>query len=201
MRIKVLLLDDHKLVLQGLKQLLDHDTNIELVKLLSNPKQLFSEIINMKPDVVVIDIKIKSDNGIDLTKKIIESFPNIKVVVLSGYDNDEYIKAAYDAGASAFVTKERTNDELITAIKQSYLGYSVFPDFHSSKVNKILTSKEHEILELVSEDRTTSEIGEILMISKRTVERHISSIIGKLDADSRVGAVVNAIKQGILNVY
>ena len=142
---------------------------------------------------------MKSYNGIILTKKILEVFPQIKVVVLSGYDYDEYMIAAHQAGASAFVTKEKSNDELVIAIKQAYLGNQIFPEA-SNLTGETLTHKEREILQLIAEDKTNIEISDHLMISKRTIERHVSSIIQKLDADSRLGAVVNGIKQGLLNV-
>ncbi|MDF2859423.1 MAG: DNA-binding response regulator, luxR family protein, partial [Neobacillus sp.] len=168
----------------------------------SDPTSLFTVIQQTGPTIVVMDVRIKSYNGIKLTKKILEEYPHIKVVILSGYDYDEYIQAAFQAGASAFVTKERSNVELVSAIKQSYEGYKVFPrnmaEIYQSCTG--LTQKEREVLKLIAEDKTNYEISEELMISKRTVERHVSSILQKLDADSRVGAVVNGIKKGFLSI-
>ena len=200
MKIKVILVDDHQLILNGLAKTLNDDPDIKVISTIADPKCLLLEIGKLNPDVLVIDIRIKSYNGIHLTKEITEAFPNIKVVVLSGYNYEEYIKAAFDAGASAFVTKERTNDELIFSIKQAYLGYNIFPNLRSDKTGEILTGKEREILKLIADDNTNLEISDRLLISKRTVERHITSIIGKLGADSRVGAVVNGIKQGLLHI-
>jgi len=198
----VLLVDDHVLILDGLKQLLDNEEDIKVVNSLSDPSSLFTVIQQMLPDILVMDVRIKKDNGIELTKKILGVYPQIKVVILSGYDYDEYIQAAFQAGASAFVTKERSNDELVSVIRKSYQGYKVFPR-NMSEINQTsmdLTRKEREILKLVAEDKTNYEISDELNISKRTVERHISSIIHKLDAESRVGAVVIGIKKGLLSV-
>lgn len=198
----MLLVDDHVLILDGLKQLLDNEEDIEVINYLSNPSTLFTVIQQTFPDIVVMDVRIKTENGIELTKKILDVYPQIKVVILSGYDYDEYIQAAFQAGASAFVTKERSNDELVSVIRKSYQGNKVFPR-NMAKINQTsmdLTRKEREILKLVAEDKTNYEISDELNISKRTVERHISSIIHKLEAESRVGAVVIGIRKGLLSV-
>ncbi|MGG0337198.1 response regulator [Priestia aryabhattai] len=202
MKIKVLLVDDHALFLHGLKQLLEVEEDIQIVDTLSDPLHLFFCIRQTSPDIVVIDIRIKSFNGIELTKQIIKDFPDIKVVVLSGYNYDEYIEAAFQAGANAFITKERSNVELVSTIRQSYQGYKVFPRTAAGNPYSCtdLTKKEREVLKLIAQDKTNIEISGELIISKRTVERHISSILRKLDADSRVGAVVNGIKKGVLTI-
>ncbi|MDQ0163696.1 DNA-binding NarL/FixJ family response regulator [Bacillus alveayuensis] len=142
---------------------------------------------------------MKNYNGIELTKKIVEKHPKMKIVILLGYDYDEYIEAANQAGAYAFVTKEKSAFELANAIRQSYLGFTLFPNKSLKKTIHSLTKTELEVLKLISEDKTNAEISEMLMLSKRTVEHHVSSIIRKLDVDSRVGAVVKAIKLGLLN--
>lgn len=198
--LRVLLVDDHALVLLGLKQLLMKERDIEVVGTLSDPLTLLAEISRTSPDVIVIDVRLKKYNGIELTKVILEKFPNLKVVVLSGYDYEEYLEAAFNAGASAFVTKEKSNEELTSVIRQVSLGYKVFPRQYSNQAGESLTHKEREVLKLIAEDKSNYEIGKELIISKRTVEHHISSIIKKMNADSRVGAVVQAIKKGILHV-
>ncbi|MCC9022016.1 response regulator [Bacillus nakamurai] len=200
MKIKVLLLDDHIMVLQGIKQLLEQDKDIEVVGALSEPADLHNKIICTRPNVLIIDIRMKSFNGIILTKTIKETFPELKVVVLSGYDYDEYITAAYKAGANAYVRKESSINELVAAVKQSYADNRIFPTLILNLAGESLTQKEREVLKLIAEDKTNMEISTELTISKRTVERHISSIIQKLEANSRVGAVVNGMKQGLLNV-
>jgi DNA-binding NarL/FixJ family response regulator len=202
LKIKVLLVDDHVLILDSLKQVLENEGDVEVVDTLSDPTSLFTVIQQTGPTIVVMDVRIKSYNGIKLTKMIVEEYPHIKVIILSGYDYDEYIQAAFQAGASAFVTKERSNVELVSVIKQTYEGYKVFPrnmaEIYQSYTD--LTPKEREVLKLIAEDKTNYEISEELIISKRTVERHVSSILQKLDADSRVGAVVNGIKKGFLSI-
>jgi two-component system, NarL family, response regulator LiaR len=198
MKIKVLLVDDHLLVMLGIQQLLENEADLEVVNTICHPADLEEEIIKHNPDVIVMDIRMKNDNGIEWTKKIAETYPTCKVVILSGYDYDEYIHAAYEAGAYAFVTKENSVFELANAIRQSHLGIKSFPIDRLSNYNSPLTNVELKILQFISEDRTNAEISELLNISRRTVEHHVSSILRKLDVDSRVGAVVKAMKLGLL---
>ncbi|ADP31141.1 response regulator transcription factor [Bacillus atrophaeus] len=200
MKIKVLLLDDHLMILQGIKQLLEHDQDIEVVGTLSNPAVVHEEIICTRPDILITDVRMKSFNGISLTRTIKKAFPELKIVVLSGYAYDEYISAAYKAGANAYIKKENSINDLITTIKQSFVGNHIFPYHTINLSGERLTHKELEVLTLIAEDKTNMEISTELMISKRTVERYISSIIQKMKANSRVGAVVNGIKQGLLNI-
>jgi two-component system, NarL family, response regulator LiaR len=199
MKIKILLVDDHLLVMLGIKQLLENEPDFEVVNTIYNPADLDTEITKNNPDVIVMDIRMKNYNGIELTRKIIEKHPKLKVVILSGYDYDEYIEAAYQAGAYAFVTKEKSAFELANAVRQSYSGIKSFPNEIPAQNKPHLTKMELQILKLISEDKTNAEISEMLMISKRTVEHHVSSIIRKLDVDSRVGAVMKGIKLGLLN--
>ena len=199
MKIKVLIVDDHLLLLESLKKALESDSTIQVVATISSPKFLMNDIINTSPDVVLMDIRIKSYNGLDLMRDILKKMPQLPIIILSGYNYEEYIQAAYNAGASAFVTKETSNEELLVAIKQVQQGYKLFPTTKKQGI-QTLTPKEREILKLIAEDKTNIEISDELMLSKRTVEYHISSIIRKLDVDSRVGAIVTAIKQGILTL-
>lgn len=200
MKIKVLIVDDHLLLLESLRKALENDPTIQVVGTVSSPKFLMNDIINTSPDVVLMDIRIKSYNGLDLMKDILNKMPQLPIIILSGYNYEEYIQAAYNAGACAFVTKETSNEKLLFTIKQVQQGYKLFPSTAMKQGNESLTSKEREILKLIAEDKTNIEISDELMISKRTVEHHISSIIRKLDVDSRVGAIVTAIKQGIITL-
>jgi two-component system, NarL family, response regulator LiaR len=196
MKIKVLLVDAHLLVMLRIQQLLENEAHLEVVNTICHPADLEEEIIKHNPDVIVMDIRMKNDNGIEWTKKITETYPTCKVVILSGYDYDEYIHAAYEAGA--FVTKENSVFELANAIRQSHLGIKSFPVDRLSNYHPPLINVELKILQFISEDRTNAEISELLNISRRTVEHHVSSILRKLDVDSRVGAVVKAMKLGLL---
>ena len=199
--IKIVLVDDHILLLESLKNVLNKDPEIQVVHTISNPNSIIKDIKLLKPDIILMDIRLNSYNGLELTKSITNCIPQISIIILSGYNYEEYIEAAYNAGASAYITKEKSNEELISTIKQVYIGYKIFPKYEVDLLCESLTPKECEVLKHIAADKTNSEISEDMRIGKRTVEYHVSSIIRKMDAGSRVGAVVKAIKKGLLDVH
>lgn len=196
MKIKVLLVDDHLMFMLGIKQLLDSEEDLHVLSIVNDPTELNEKIKEHNPHVIVMDIRMKNYNGIELTKRINEVYPDIKVIILSGYNYDEYMKAAYEAGAYAFISKENSTHELANAIRESFKGNKLISE---KKDKQLLTKTELEILKLIAQDKTNSEISEMLVISKRTVEHHVSSIISKLKVESRVGAVVKGMKSGLIN--
>ncbi|MGE8001934.1 response regulator transcription factor [Lysinibacillus sp. NPDC093216] len=200
MIINVLLVDDRQLLLECLSYRLNNEPTIRVVGAISNPEFLLHEINTNSPDIVLMNIRMKFSSGLDLTIELLKNMPHLRVVILSKYDYVEYVQATYNAGASAFITEEKSTQELVFTIKQVYLGYKLFPKIEENKIDKMLTPKEYEILTRIAEDKTNSEISEEMMISIRTVEYHISSIIRKLNVESRVGAVVTAIKRGLLSI-
>ena len=200
LNIQVLIVDDHVLFLESLKSILLNNPFIDVINTLSDPSLLIDEITKNSPDIILMDIRIKSYNGLELTRTIKEIAPHISVIILTGYNDEEYIEAAFSSGASAFIAKENSNELLITTIKQVYEGYRMFPNKTSLLTNSALTFTELEVLKKIAEDKSNYVISREMMVSKRTVENHVSSIIRKLEVDSRVGAVVKAIKRGLINV-
>ncbi|WP_435622340.1 response regulator [Anoxybacillus eryuanensis] len=200
MMIRVLLVDDHILVMDGMAELLEREEDIKVVGTVLQLSCLQEAIETLNPDVVVMDIRLKDGNGLEWTKKIKMLYPDCHVVVLSGYNYNEYIRAAKQAGASAFVTKEDSILHLATAIRQAHQGFSFFPSNIDESSNISLTKMELIILKLIAQDKTNEDISNSLNVSKRTVEHHVSSIIKKLRVDSRVGAVVKAIKEGMIEL-
>ncbi|MCL1632083.1 response regulator transcription factor [Sporolactobacillus sp. CPB3-1] len=198
--INIILVDDHLLMLMGLKELLEKEQGFHVLEAFTDPVQLESYLALHPPDILVLDVRLKNTSGIEITKQLKKSNTALKIILLSGYQYDEYVEAAKSAGADAYVTKEESNARLATVIRQVYNGEKIFPNLHPEIHSETLTTRELDILKLIAKDLTTREISKELAISKRTVEYHISSIIQKLDADSRVGAVVNAIKKGLLNI-
>lgn len=198
MQIRVLLADDHLLVLEGLVKLLEPEKDIKVLNTVSDPLLLDNEILINSPDILILDVRFKSYNGIELTKDILEKYPYLKIIILSGFNYEEYIHAAFKAGAYTFLSKDRTNSELVCLIRKVASANKPFSDLSGVKNNDKLTKKEKEILSLIAKDYSNIKISEELHISKRTVEYHISSIIQKLNADTRVGAVVKGIKKGYL---
>lgn len=200
MTIKVLLVDDHLMFMLGVKQQLDSENDMTVLGTVGDPSKLNERIKQEMPHVIIMDVRMKEHNGIEITKTLVERYPEIKIIILSGYTYDEYKKAAYDAGAYAFISKENSTYELANAIRECYKGIKLIHEKKRHRTqNQLLTPTELEVLKLISQDKTNSEISEIMIISKRTVEYHVSSIINKLKVDSRVGAVVKGIKIGLIN--
>lgn len=198
LNIKVSLMVDHKLLMIGLTQLLEKEPNIKVINTISNPKSLYPEIINNNPDVIVIILSFRM--GIDLAREIIEFHPNSKIIIVSKCDCNEYIKYAYEIGISSFITSDKSIHDLITAIERIHLGDKLYSGLNTNRSVEALTQKELEVLQLMLQDKRNSDISKELIISKRTVEYHISSILNKLDAKSRVGAVVKGIKKGLISI-
>ncbi|MGG3178028.1 response regulator transcription factor [Priestia megaterium] len=198
--IKIVLLDSHQMFATGLKELLSKEKNLRIMDCFYNTKELENSISQNNPDIIIMEAKIEYNNGFNLLACITRSFPHIKVIMLAEQIYCEYIELAYEYGASALLETKKSVNSLINCINQVSEGYRLLPSFNDFHKNKFLTSQERIILNLISEDRKNKEISQILSVSSRTVENHVSSILRKLDASSRVGAVVEGIKRGLIAI-
>ena len=211
--IKVLLVDDHQIIRDGIRSLLSYAEGIEVVGECSYGLEAISCAVSEKPDVILMDINMPKINGIDATKKIITNNPDSKILVLTVHDELAYISKMLHAGSLGYVLKTTNKAELITAIKSVSKGekyfspevtetmLSRFIDSHKSDSDaeeKELTIREIEVLVLISTELTNAEIGEKLFISTRTVDAHRRSLLSKLGARNTAGLVAYAIKNKFL---
>ncbi|MBT6440551.1 MAG: response regulator transcription factor [Flavobacteriales bacterium] len=211
--IKVLLVDDHQIIRDGIRSLLSYAEGIEVVGECSDGLEAISCAVSEKPDVILMDINMPKINGIDATKKIITNNPDSKILVLTVHDELAYISKMLHAGALGYVLKTTNKAELIAAIKsvskgEKYFSTEVtetmlsrFIDSHKSDSDaeeKELTIREIEVLVLISTELTNAEIGEKLFISTRTVDAHRRSLLSKLGARNTAGLVAYAIKNKFL---
>lgn len=211
--IKVLLVDDHQIIRDGIRSLLSYAEGIEVVGECSDGLEAISCAVSEKPDVILMDINMPKINGIDATKKIITNNPGSKILVLTVHDELAYISKMLHAGSLGYVLKTTNKAELITAIKsvskgEKYFSTEVtetmlsrFIDSHKSDSDaeeKELTIREIEVLVLISTELTNAEIGEKLFISTRTVDAHRRSLLSKLGARNTAGLVAYAIKNKFL---
>lgn len=198
--IKVLLLDDHPLVMEGLKNRLEREQDMQVVETFSDPLEVLKRIRAIKPDVAVIDISMPGMTGFDLAIEIKQTYDMaIKLIVLSGYVYDEYVQKAYEIGIHAYLSKKATYPQIINAIRQSMLGLRLIPENITTLPRADqLTLTEKAVLKQIALENTNKEIAKELAMSQRTVEYHIAAINRKLDVKTRVGAVAKGYEMGLL---
>lgn len=211
-RIKVLVVDDHTLFCQGLQKVLAAYEEIEVVGEASNGKEAITQVEETSPDIVLMDIKMPRMDGIESIELIKKKHPELSVLVLSMYEDYEYVLKAVQAGASGYMQKNIPADELVTTIKQAHNGtkplvhlavdseilqkvVSAIPD---GAKNKGLTEQEMRVLRLVADGKSNKQIANKLFISEQTVKGHIHNILRKLDASGRTQAVAKALRQGLV---
>jgi len=214
---RILLADDHGLLRSGIIRLLHEVSDIEVVGEAENGHEAVSKVKELLPDVVVMDIGMPIMNGIDATRQIRQWSEDVKVLVLTVHDNEEYLFQAFEAGASGYLLKEAADTDLINAIHVVAQGdYFLYPPitrlvvenymdrFKRTNQNAMnsdsLTEREREILKLVAEGYTCREIAKPLFISVKTVETHKANIMEKLNLHRRAELVNYAIRKGILQL-
>ncbi len=214
--IKVFLADDHAVVRDGMTALIEAEQDIQVVGTAGNGQQAVEQIKKIQPDIVVLDIAMPELNGIDATRKISETCPSVKVIMLSMHDSSEHIYQALKAGARGYLLKESAGKEVITAVHavssgRRYLSARieemVIEDYISnqgatpekSPIDK-LSDRERQILQLVVEGKSSTEISEILFISPKTVATYRSRLMEKLAIHDLAGLVKFAIKHGLTTI-
>jgi len=218
--IKVLLADDHVVVRAGTRQLIERHPDITVVGEASNGQEAVQLAADLRPDVIVMDVRMPGMGGIEATRRIKEAHPDMAVLVLTAHDDDEYVFALLQAGANGYLLKTAEADELVQGLRTVVNGQlaltptvagKVVSQFTSGKTLPDvllnieqdyggLTQREMDILRQVGQGLTNKEIGRTLFISDRTVQAHLSNIFSKLDVNSRTEAVMHAVRQGWITV-
>lgn len=215
MPIRVLLADDHAVVREGTRQLLEREPDIAVVGEASNGEEAVRLAQTLQPDVVVMDVRMPGVSGVEATRRIKQQQPGVEVLVLTAHDDDQYVFTLLEAGASGYLLKTAPVSELVKAIHEVHEGQSALDPAVARKVvqqltgggrqkpqetYELLTEREQEVLELLAEGKTNKEIAEALIISDRTVQTHLSNIFSKMGVGSRTEAVLLAIKRGWLTL-
>jgi two-component system response regulator NreC len=214
-KIKVLVVDDHTILRQGIKALLDNQEGIEVIGEAKDGREALSIIEETLPDVILMDIAMPGLNGLEATRRIKKKFPRMKVLVLTMYTNEEYIFQILNAGANGYLVKETAFQDLISAIKavyknEAFMSPSISKKVINSYIKKaqddeaktceVLTTREREILQLIAEGNSSKKIAELLFISPKTVETHRTHIMDKLNIHNRTGLIKYAIRKGMVDV-
>ena len=214
-KIRVLVTDDHIVVRDGICALLALAGDIEVVGEASNGVEALEMVKELKPNVVLMDIAMPIMGGLEATRRICKEFPTTKVLVLTQYDDKEYVFPVVEAGASGFISKVATSSELTSGIRSIYRGDS----FLSPSIAKLLleeyrhgggrvaqdpyeqlTERERDVLKLVAEGCTTREIVDKLVVTPKTVEGHRTNLMAKLGIHNRIELVKYALRKGIISI-
>ena len=206
--IRILLIDDHPIVREGLAAILEDQPDFQVVGAAGSAEEALSLIERLAPDLVLLDLELGEMGGIEAIPEILHAAPEARILVFTAYDTDERVRGALEAGAGGYLLKGAPAAEIAQAIRILYAGGSYLEPRVAAKVlaqyrsprraADILSAREREVLRLVAAGMRNKEIARTLGITERTVKYHVASILTKLDADSRAHAVALAIQHGLL---
>jgi len=205
--IRVFLLDDHEVVRRGLRELLEHEDDIEVVGESGSALEAARRMPAMRPNVAVLDARLPDGNGIDVCREVRSVDPTIKALILTSYDDEEALFSAIMAGASGYILKQIRGGDLIDAIRRVASGQSLLDPAvtqrvlervrvgpHEPEELRRLTVQERRILELIAEGLTNRQIAEHMYLAEKTVKNYVSSLLAKLGMERRTQAAVFASK-------
>ncbi|KJL03500.1 response regulator [Priestia aryabhattai] len=202
--INVLLVDDHEMVRIGVGAYLSAQTDIHVIAEASNGQQAVELGLQLRPDIILMDLVMEEMDGIEATKQLIKQWPEAKVIIVTSFLDDEKVYPALEAGATSYLLKTSKAGEIAAAIRRTYEGESVLePEVTGKMMSKMrkpslpheeLTAREMEILLLMTQGKTNQEIADELFIALKTVKTHVSNLLSKLDVQDRTQAVIYAFK-------
>lgn len=213
-RVRVVLIDDHDLLRRGIRTMLERQGNVEVVGEADDGSRALEMVEAHDPDVVLIDVIMPNVDGIEATRRIKDTFPNVGVVVLSGHDEQQFIFDAIKAGASGYLLKSAALEEVVDTVESVAKGagridpaiasrvLNEFRNYQAAEVAEVfqpLTPREKEILKRMSEGLPNKTIASRLSISERTVTTHVANIYAKLHVNNRVSAIQEAMRRRILD--
>jgi NarL family two-component system response regulator LiaR len=209
-RIRVALVDDHRVVQVGLRSYLESFPDVEVVGAASNGEEALEKVARWRPDVVVMDVRMPGGmDGIETTRRMRAVLPKIKVVVLTADPDDARVVAALRAGAIGFVRKDSEPEVFLDAVRAAAQGRSIFPALTGDSLHDLarggsaaesLTEREKDVLRQLALGRTNKEIAAALHVSEETVKTHVGNILSKLQLGHRTQAALYALKQGLLSL-
>lgn len=212
--IKVMVADDHSLVRQGIKKVLELEPTIRVIGETTNGKDTISLAKKLQPDIILMDINMPQINGIEATKIIKKEMPHIKVLVLTIHDDEEYVYETVRSGASGYLLKDVDPGKLVESILRIYEGKSIIHHSVAAKLmqefNRLsnpakdaavdLTSREQDVLKLIAQGCSNKEIASKLFISEKTVKNHVYNIFRKIDVSDRTQAALYAVRNNMVKL-
>lgn len=216
MPLKLFLVDDHEVILDGITAMLRrHNQKVEIVGTASKSEEALRGISRIKPDIALVDVRLKSESGLDLCRELLKKIPEIKVVFFTAYEDEQYLFQALRLGASGYLLKQATGDELVTQLERVMLGEIVIDPTLAGRValsaarlhagefwpgaHLGLTQRESEVLELMVRGLTNRSIARQLVVGEETVKTHVSSVYRKLETKDRAQAIAVALREGLFH--
>jgi two-component system, NarL family, response regulator LiaR len=208
--IKVVFVDDHEMVRIGVTAYLSAQPDIEVVGEADNGARGVELALQLRPDIILMDLVMKEMDGIEATRRIVEAWPEAKVIIVTSFLDDEKVYPALEAGATSYMLKTSKASEIANAVRATYAGQTILePEVTGKMMTKMrqkkvdlpheqLTEREMEILMLLAEGKTNQEIADEVFIALKTVKVHVSNILGKLEVHDRTQAVIYAFKHGLV---
>jgi two-component system, NarL family, response regulator LiaR len=209
-RIRILIVDDHTVVREGLNALFSAEPEMEVVGMASNGREAVELARELNPDVILLDLVMPEMDGVQATRKIKENNPQARILVLTSFAEEHQVYSAIKAGAIGYLMKDTSSDQLIQAIQDTYfnrpalgpeIAKKLMQDIQSgeqqSMLENPLTPREIEILQQIAMGKTNQQIADDLVVSERTVRTHVTNILSKLGLTNRTQAVIYALKEGI----
>jgi DNA-binding NarL/FixJ family response regulator len=202
--ITVLLVDDHPIVRDGLRRVLEGQPDMRVIGEAGDGEQAIEQVRLHAPHVVVMDVQMPKLDGIRATRQIHKQFSDVRILILSGYDNDRYVFGLLEAGATGYVLKEAADDEVLAAVRAAAKGEPFLTPRLRERANPVeqpldaLTTRETEVLCLMAEGLDNMEIATRLVVGKVTVQNHTSAIYSKLGVSTRARAILYAIQRGLV---
>jgi len=203
--IKVLIVDDHPVVRIGLRTMLDSEENISVIGMAESGSEAMKEVQRALPDVVLMDLRMPEMEGTKAISELRRIQPDLRILVLTNYESDEYIFRALQAGAMGYLLKSTPQAEIVAAVEMIHANQRCIPPSIKERLpemigREVLSQRELEVLTLVAMGKSNKEIAQSLSISDKTARNHVTSCLLKLNADDRTEAATTAIKRGIIQL-
>lgn len=203
-KVRLLLADDHRIVREGLKMILESSPRYLVVEEANNGDELVAKAMSSKPDLIISDLKMPGISVIDSCKSMKEKLPELKVMILTAYDESEDVFRALDSHVDGYVMKDTGPEQILHTMDMVMMGYSCFQSKlqrrRKEEADVVFTEREQEIFELIVENLSNQEIAHRLYISEATVKTHVSSILRKTGQPNRSQAVLYGLKKGMVRV-
>jgi DNA-binding NarL/FixJ family response regulator len=203
-RIRVLCVDDHPMVLEGVSSMVGRQPDMELVGTATSGEQAVALFRQLTPDVTLMDLQLPAMSGLEAIRAIRKEHQSARIIVLTIFHGDEDIRRALDAGASTYVLKDVRSEELLHIVREVYSGERLLPSNVASRLAATslpaLTPRELEVLELMAKGMRNKEIGFVLGISNETIKVHVKNILAKLNVNDRMAAINVALHRGLIHI-